>query len=123
MIKRIIAALLLVAASASVPAQIPNAVLSARAAGVVGERYDGYLDFASPPTGLVRQQVGAINVKRRALYHNLAARRGVSPAEVAISAGCALLRRVAVGEAYLLSDGVWRRRLAGQPAPRPSYCG
>ena len=123
MMKRFIAALLIMAASASVPAQTPNAVVAARAAGLVGERFDGYLDFASPPSGLVRQQVGAINVKRRALYHNLAARRGVSPQEVAISAGCALLRRVAVGETYLLSDGVWRRRLAGQAAPVPNYCG
>ena len=42
---------------------------------------------------------------------------------VGISAGCALLGRVAVGEAYQLSEGAWRRRDAGEPAPRPNYCG
>jgi hypothetical protein len=24
---------------------------------------------------------------------------------------------------YMLSDGKWRRRAAGQPAPVPGYCG
>jgi len=27
-----------------------------------------------------------------------------------------------VGEIYLLSDGVWRRRAPGQGAPVPAYC-
>lgn len=95
----------------------------ARAAGQVGERFDGYLGYATPPaSGLVRSQTEAINIRRRALYTDLASRRGVSPQEVGITAGCTLLGRVAVGESYLLGDGVWRRRGAGQPAPSPDYC-
>ena len=42
--------------------------------------------------------------------------------EVGITAGCQLLARVKVGEAYMLADGVWRRRAAGQPVPVPDYC-
>ena len=63
-----------------------------------------------------------MNIRRRALYTGLAQRRGVAPGEVGITAGCTLLGRVAVGEAYLLGDGVWRRRGPGQPAPVPDYC-
>jgi len=70
----------------------------------------------------VRSQVASINIRRRSLYSNLAARRGVSPAEVGITAGCQLLARVGVGQTYLLSDGAWRRRAPGQAAPVPSYC-
>ena len=33
-----------------------------------------------------------------------------------------LLKQVAVGQAYMLSDGKWRRRAPGQPAPVPEYC-
>jgi len=113
------AAMLMVAPVAL--AQTP-AVNAARAAGMVGERYDGFVGAASPLSGVVRSQVGTINIQRRTLYSNLAASRGVSPVEVGITAGCQLLARVRVGEAYMLADGVWRRRAAGQPAPVPDYC-
>jgi uncharacterized protein YdbL (DUF1318 family) len=110
-------------AAAPVSAQATAGLAQARAAGVVGERYDGYLGYAAQPSsGLVRSQTEAVNIRRRALFTGLAGRRGVSPQEVGITAGCTLLGRVAVGESYLLSDGVWRRRLAGQRAPVPEFC-
>ena len=122
MIRRLaLAVALAVAAAPHAAAQSP-AVDAARAAGVVGERFDGFLDYASPPSMGVRAQTDAINIKRRTLYTRLAARRGVAASEVGITAGCQLLQGVAVGEPYLLSDGVWRRRRPGEGAPVPSYC-
>ena len=91
-------------------------------AGAVGERYDGYMGVAAAISPAVRSQVGAINIQRRSLYSNLAASRGASPRDVGITAGCQLLARVAVGQVYLLADGAWRRRAAGQAAPVPEYC-
>jgi uncharacterized protein YdbL (DUF1318 family) len=114
--------LLSVLALASAAAAQTPAVASARAAGLIGERYDGYIGIAGPVSSAVRSQVAAINVRRRALYRNLASRRGASPQEVGVTAGCQLLSRVGDGQAYLLSDGAWRRRAAGQPAPSPAYC-
>ncbi|MFC7537428.1 YdbL family protein [Sphingomonas sp. GCM10030256] len=105
----------------SAAAQTSAAV--ARAQGMVGERFDGYLGYARvPSSNHVRSQTEAINIRRRKLYTDLAASRGVSPQEVGVTAGCTLLGRVAVGEAYMLSDGLWRRRGAGQRAPVPDYC-
>jgi len=98
------------------------AVNAARQAGAIGERYDGYIGVAAPVSAAVRSQVATINIHRRSLYSNLAARKGASPQDVGITAGCELLSRVAVGEIYLLSDGVWRRRAPGQGAPIPDYC-
>jgi uncharacterized protein YdbL (DUF1318 family) len=111
--------LLLVAAPAL--AQTP-AVDSARAAGAVGERFDGYLGIAAPVDRPVRSQVASINIQRRSLYSNLAASKGVSPRDVGITAACELLGRVAVGGAYMLADGAWRHRAPGQRAPVPGYC-
>lgn len=114
-------ALALVAAASVASAQ--SAYFDSRAAGQVGERYDGYLGYAlTAPGALARQQTEAINIRRRALYTDLAQRRRVSPQEVGITAGCTLLARVAVGESYMLADGQWRRRAPGQPAPIPDYC-
>ena len=117
--KLVLAALLAVSVPAA--AQTP-AVDAARASGVVGERYDGYMGFVAAVTPQLRSQVASINIQRRSLYSKLAASRGVSPQDVGVTAGCQLLSRVGVGQAYMLGDGVWRRRAAGQPAPVPSYC-
>jgi hypothetical protein len=104
-------------------AQGTHPVVAAQQAGQVGERFDGFLGYVTPPSPALRRQVDAVNIRRRALYANLAARRGATQQEVGITAACTLLRRVGVGQAYMLGDGVWRRRAAGQAAPVPDYCG
>jgi uncharacterized protein YdbL (DUF1318 family) len=91
-------------------------------AGIVGERYDGYMGYATAVPRTVQQQVGAINIRRRALYTDLAQRRSVTPQAAGIATGCQVLGRVDVGEAYMLADGQWRRRLPGQAPPMPDYC-
>ncbi len=115
-------ALLFLLISVPATAQIGPTVVEARSAGQVGERFDGYLGFAVPPSPGLRQQVNAINIKRRSLYSSLASQRGVAPGDVGIAAGCTLLARVAIGEAYQLGDNKWYRRSAGQSAPQPDYC-
>ena len=120
--KRVLIGLALCAIAAPSAAQTP-VVDAARQAGLIGERYDGYMGYAVAPSAILRSQVDTINIRRRALYSNLAARKGVSPQEVGITAGCQLLARVGVGQAYMLTDGAWRRRAAGQAAPTPDYCG
>ncbi len=95
------------------PAQDPAAIIAARRAGQIGERYDGYLGIVIPPhRAELRRQVGAINIRRRSLYSNLAARKGVSPEEVGITAACSLLRRIGVGEYYLSGPGRMAARCA-----------
>jgi uncharacterized protein YdbL (DUF1318 family) len=113
----------LLAAAAPAVAQDSPVIVQARQAGIVGERYDGYLGYSATAGERVRRQVGEINIKRRSLYTGLAVRRRATVQEVGIAAGCELLRGVKVGEIYMLSDSVWRRRAAGQPEPVPSYCG
>ena len=117
---------LLALSSLAIPAagsaQDSAAIIAARRAGLIGERYDGYLGLTSAnvPADL-RRQVGAVNIRRRALYSNLAARKGVTPEEVGITAACTLLSRLSVGEYYLLGQGAWRRLASGQSAV-PNYC-
>ena len=106
--------------SSPASAQTPL-VDAARSAGQIGERYDGYLGVSGPAAPAVRTQVARINIQRRSLYSNLAASKGASPQDVGITAGCTLLARVAVGEAFMWADGSWRRRGAGQSAV-PDYC-
>ena len=104
-------------------AQESISIMQARGAGLIGERFDGYLGFVTTPSEALRRQVNSINIRRRALYANLARQKGVSTEEVGITATCTLFMRIPVGGYYLTSDRGWLRRGAGQAAPRPSYCG
>ncbi|MCL6740721.1 YdbL family protein [Sphingomonas sp. RB56-2] len=110
------------AAPASVPAQDPAAIVAAKRAGQIGERYDGYIGYVGVPSAALRREVDAINIRRRSLYSGLATRKGVSPQEVGITAACSLLRRINVGEYYLSGQGGWQRYAVGRN-PVPDYCG
>ena len=113
------------AACLAVPAaaaQNPATINAARQAGIIGERYDGYMGFVTTPSAQVRRQVGAVNLRRRNLYIGLAARRNVNAQVVGIATACELIPRLGPGQFYMLSDGVWRRRIARQPVALPSYC-
>jgi uncharacterized protein len=78
--------------------------------------------FKGTPSGALRAEVDAINIKRRAAYTGLAAQRGVTVKDVAATVGCETLeKRVAQGRAYLLPDGVWRTRGA-TAIELPGYC-
>jgi uncharacterized protein YdbL (DUF1318 family) len=114
---------LAVAVSAGAGAQpMPSDVRAAMSAGIVGERYDGYLGYAGAPSPQIRREVSAINIQRRNLYTQLAVRRNVSPAIVSVATGCELLGRLTAGQSYMLKGGAWRRLPPGRPAPRPDYC-
>jgi uncharacterized protein YdbL (DUF1318 family) len=119
--------LLLAVAGAAAPSRVVAQgtldLSTALRTGIVGERYDGFMGYAAAVPRGVQQQVSAINIRRRALYTALAQRRGVTPQAAGIATGCQTLARIEVGEAYMLPDGVWRQRAAGQAAPRPAYCG
>jgi uncharacterized protein YdbL (DUF1318 family) len=111
------------AALGAAPAVAQSPMISqALQAGEVGERYDGYMGVVGSAPPAVGRHVRAINIRRRNLYIGLAARRNATPELVGMATGCQLLRELPAGEAYMLSDGVWRRRAAGQAVPLPDYC-
>jgi hypothetical protein len=108
--------------AAPVAGQSPQ-IAAAIAAGQVGERYDGYMGFATPPSPMVRRQVYSINIQRRNLYTELGERRRVTASVVGLTTACQLLRQLSPGEAYQLEDGAWRHWAPGQPTPHPEHCG
>jgi uncharacterized protein YdbL (DUF1318 family) len=100
-----------------------SAVAAAIAQGIVGEKADGYLGFRGSPSAAVRAEVDSINIKRRAVYTERAAARGVSVEAVAAATGCKTLStRVQAGHAYQLEGGGWQVRGAGDPPPVPGNC-
>lgn len=95
-----------------------------RASGQAGEQADGYLGIVGSAPAGVRAQVDSVNIKRRAYYTDLAAKRGAKIEEVAATTACELFRtKIAPGQYYRGTDGAWRQREAGAPVPLPSYCG
>jgi hypothetical protein len=101
-----------------------DAAAELRATGQAGEQADGYLGIVGSPSPGLRAQVDAINIKRRAYYTDLAAKRGAKIEEVAATTACELFRtKVGPGQYYRGTDGAWHKREAGSAVPLPSYCG
>ena len=106
----------------SAPARAQGAVTQALAAGTVGEQSDGYLGIAGSVSEGVRAEVEAINIKRRAAYTDLAAKRGVTVADAAAATGCQTLgSRVKPGQVYRIGTGPWQTKGSG-PIALPDYC-
>jgi len=99
-----------------------NVISAAKAAGTVGEQSDGYLGIKGSVGADVRAAVDALNIKRRAAYTDLAAKRNVTVQEVAASTGCQTLSsRVQAGQIYKIGAGDWQVKGAGAIA-LPAYC-
>lgn len=118
----LIAATALIAVTGVAVAQENPVVAQARASGIVGEQLDGYLGFAKAPSSDVKAAVDAINIKRRAIYTDIAAKQNATVQEVATARGCEqLATRVKQGEAYGI-NGKWAVKGAG-PITLPAVCG
>ena len=95
---------------------------SLRASGQAGEKADGYMGVVGDAPASVRDQVQAINIKRRALYTRIAQDRSATIEEVAAKTGCELIERLGAGQFYNAGGG-WTKLESGQRPQLPSYCG
>ncbi len=102
-------------------AQRSPAYDTAREAGQVGEKMDGYLGIVGAPTPELRRIVSDINIKRRALYAQKAQAANATLEEYALTAGCLAIARTEPGEKYQAPDGNWRTRTS-EPPLRDSRC-
>ena len=100
-------------------AQRDPAYQSARAAGQVGEKVDGYLAVVGNASPAVRDLVADLNIKRRANYAERAQAQRATLEEYAFTQGCILIARTEPGEQYQSPDGSWQTRGAGAPQRDP----
>ena len=93
---------------------------SARESGLVGEKSDGYLGFATTPSASIRALVEDINIKRKAAYSKEALANGATVEEMALRSGCRLIaERTVAGEKYQTPSGQWMTRDANMPQLDP----
>ena len=93
---------------------------SARESGLIGEKSDGYLGFATAPSASIRALVEDINIKRKAAYSKEALANGATVEEMALRSGCRLIaERTVAGEKYQTPSGQWMTRDANTPQLDP----
>lgn len=105
--------------AAPAQAQRDPAYAAARAAGLVGEKMDGYLGIVGPETAELRRLVNDINIKRRAVYAEKAQENNVTLEEYAFSTGCQLILKTVPGEKYEAPGGTWQTRTSAPPQRDP----
>jgi len=85
-----------------------NVIDTAKAAGLIGERYDGYLGVADANASPdIKALVQETNVKRREKYEEIGRSNGISAAQVARIAGAKLLEQAAAGQRVMPREGEW----------------
>jgi uncharacterized protein len=83
----------------------------AKAAGLVGERPDGYVAAVQPnPPPDIAALVKEINAKRRAAYADIAAKQNVPAEQVGAVTAEKIKRQAPAGEYFLNSDGSWTQK-------------
>lgn len=88
-----------------------DALDDARAQGLVGERYDGYLAIHDrAASASTRKLVEDINAKRRKLYSDVAARQGASVDAVGRIYAAQIIQKVPPGTWILQQNGHWVRK-------------
>jgi uncharacterized protein YdbL (DUF1318 family) len=106
--KMILAALLIVMAFPAYASDID----SAKAAGQIGERTDGYLGIVAPSAGAdVKSLVDDVNGKRRAKYQQVSRENGQPLSVVEKLAGeKAIKEHVGAGQYYMNAGGAWVKK-------------
>ena len=86
-----------------------DALDDARAAGLLGERPDGYVDIVTAnPTPDILNLKEQINAQRRKAYQQLAGQKGVPVEEVgALAAEKTIAQKLKPGMYYMNSAGQW----------------
>lgn len=88
-----------------------DALADARAAGTVGERFDGYLALRDPSApASARQLVEEINTKRRQLYNQVSTREGTTIDAVGRIYAREIVGTVPPGTWILQENGQWVRK-------------
>lgn len=83
----------------------------AKAAGLVGERPDGYLGVVPSEAPLdIVQLVEEINAKRRDAYAEIAAKNGTSVEAVAVLTADKLYQKASPGDYLMNENGQWVRK-------------
>lgn len=113
--RKLFAALVMLAASLSLsPAVAQDAVIDqAKAQGVVGEMYTGYLGIAdsSRATADLRRRVDEVNARRLSIYTDTSQRTGESVSTIAALTAEKQIQRAMSGEAVSAGAGQgWQRK-------------
>jgi len=114
-----LAGVALIGAGTLVAPALAQDYASAKAAGLIGEKPDGYVGVVGAGNHDLRRVVDDTNIKRKAVYAAKAQEQRVTVEEYAFATGCTLIARTAAGEKYQAPDGSWRTRNTEMPVRDP----
>jgi uncharacterized protein YdbL (DUF1318 family) len=115
----VVASLLALGVAAPALAQRDPEYATAKSAGQIGEKPDGFLGIVGAETTELRRIINDINIKRRAVYAQKAQENSATLEEYALSTGCQLILKTSVGEKYMAPDGSWQTRTSAPPLRDP----
>ena len=108
--RTLLAALACAGALASAPAWTADALDQLRAAGALGERYDGLLVLRDPKAAGAKATVEQVNAKRRKIYAQRATETGATVEQTGAIYAQQIMAKAPKGTYFLQKDGKWIRK-------------
>jgi uncharacterized protein YdbL (DUF1318 family) len=93
----------------SVPAQAAS-LDELRAAGVIAERYDGFVEVRQGGSGEAKQIVNSVNAERRRIYQKRADEQGVSIDQVGRVYAQQIFQKAPAGTYFRREDGSYMQK-------------
>jgi uncharacterized protein len=81
-----------------------------KAAGIIGETNDGFVDFVNQPLAALQPLVDAENSDRREVYQYLAQQRSTTPQAIAAHNAQRLNDKAPAGTYFRAADGKWAKK-------------
>ena len=92
---------------------------SAKNAGLIGEKMDGYVGVVGVGDAELRRIVNDTNIKRKAVYAGQAQAEHATVEEYAFTSGCLLISKTLPGMKYQAPGGSWKTRTSAPPERDP----
>ncbi len=87
-----------------------SALTAPKAAGIIGERFDGYVAVVSKATPEIKSLVDSVNKKRKIRYKEIANKRQQPLKKVELIAGEAAIKKTLSGNYVFLKGKGWVKK-------------
>lgn len=84
-----------------------SALTQPKKAGIIGERFDGYVGIVKNASAEIKQLVKGVNLKRKAKYQSIAKKQKLSLKKVELVAGQRAIQKTLKGNYVFLKGKGW----------------
>jgi len=92
------------------PSVFASALTAPKKAGIIGERFDGYVAIVKDASPKIKVLVNSVNQKRKVHYKAIAVKHQQALKKVEMIAGVSAIKKTAPGNYVFLKEKGWQKK-------------